>query len=175
MYTMNLIGKIFDTFKIALSLSSHKQNSPTIKPRLSINGSHIEGYVEQTSGNKYHTEVTMNDDVASNIEKQIIKYLHVHGNRTNGPPSKKLYALYKDLEIDGDTWLGPVHDSRFIKVNTLNAHLTTDGVRYADNMRPEDLSAIVLPDERREMEMAQEKQQVRWSRNRERNHLNSAR
>jgi len=149
--------------KLAESLNFlNKNNSP--KNKQVIKESAVIGDV--IIGDKYHTN-SLTFSPPSNLEKKVLKYLHI---KTVGKrPEEKISTIYKDLEISEGTNVQTLNDSKYLIVGSDEISINSEGVRYMDNLSPEELRKIILPEEQRRIDIATEEQKMRIERYRREN------
>lgn len=101
----------------------------------------------------------------SNNEKRLLKLLYLlHKDNIN--PRIKITEAHNELQIKDGTFVGDLNESKAVSIQGEFYVITTDGLRYIENLSLEDLSRIVLPKDQRERDLIVQKQLEMFRKNR---------
>ncbi len=111
---------------------------------------------------------------ASNLEKKILKLLHIEYSK-NGNNRKKILHTHEALEIKDGFDMSTINDSKLVKTEGVFYRMTSDGIRYMDSLSPQELNMIVLPSEQKEKDILMARQRQIMQEKRANGYRNSAR
>lgn len=145
--------------------TTERINSPNNKTKTTVKDSDIGGDVIGRDKNEFNNTTTHS---ISNLEKKVLKVLYLQHQRDQSVPRRLFREICEILEIKDGTWVAPLNDSKYLKIDGEFVVMNADGLRYMDNLDPSELNKIVLPEEQRKWDEAIEQQNKRFEENQKR-------
>ncbi|OGY88873.1 MAG: hypothetical protein A2677_02175 [Candidatus Komeilibacteria bacterium RIFCSPHIGHO2_01_FULL_52_14] len=147
MFKFNFLEKIVEKFGVGFHFSG-KKNSPTIKNRSEIRNSTV-GSVQQA--NNISNEIknfSGSEEHISDLEIKILRKLYAKYKKGQYP-RLDLRTLHGELGIPDGSYVGPLNDSRFLKIEGSDYVIKDAGIRFMDSFlrknKPEiDVSSLAI-------------------------------
>ena len=140
MFKINILEKIAEKLSVAFNFSG-KKNSPTTKNRAEVVHSTAGNIQQAHSINNDMRSFAGSDDHVSELELKILKELYLAFKETKKYPRLPLKDVHKKLGISDGDYIGPVNDSKFLKIDGDDYVTKEIGIRFMDsfvrNNKPE--------------------------------------
>lgn len=166
---INFLEKIVDKISSKFLNRKNSDNSKNV-----LNNSNAG---DMAGRDLYKTELLFSQSgiSASKLEKKLLKLLYLEYEKNGVNNGKKVPHAYKELDIKYGSDISTLNDSKLIKIENDFFKMTSDGIRYIENLKTEDINDIVLPSEKKEWDELMRQEEVRIEENRRNSWKNSAR
>lgn len=140
MFKVNILEKIAEKLSVTFSFSG-KKNSPTTKYRAEVTNSTVGNIQQAQSINNDMRSFAGSEEHVSDLELKILKELYLAFKETKKYPRLSLKDVHEKLGVSEGDYIGPVNDSKFLKIDGNNYVITEAGIRFMDsfvrNNKPE--------------------------------------
>ncbi len=147
MFKFNLLEKLVEKVSATFNFFG-KKNSSVTKNRAEVSNSTVGSIQQAHSINNDMRSFAGSDDHVSELELKILKELYLAFKETRKYPRLPLKDVHEKLGISDGDYIGPVNDSKFLKIDGNDYVIKEVGIRFMDsfvrNNKPEvDITSLV--------------------------------
>src|SRR3989344_3726555 len=132
MFKINILEKIAEKLGITFNFSG-RRNSPTTKNRTEVSNSTVGSIQQAQSINNDMRSFAGSDDHVSELDLKILTELYLAFKETRKYPRLPLKDVHEKLGISEGDYIGPVNDSKFLKIDSNDYVIKEAGIRFMDS------------------------------------------